>query len=264
MGEDVTNGRLGIETVLAEADALADDLLERTNRRFARQAEPANDEIIAALFGSRASNALRALHALCGRLVDDQVVVIGRSLTEAVLDLLYLRTPTVRKIDGEAVFLRTIDKEELFITSGIISEGKIRGEVLTVPVEEVDRAKALRRRLGLPAEPVYWHGAKGAWAVLEELKAAESDPFRSDTLKSTYEMFKLFSLGTHSSPLLFNVEEGPRGGWPWQLRRGYSSHEALASSAALAIHVLKIWGDAVGWDVADRAGALISRLGAEP
>jgi hypothetical protein len=95
---------------------------------------------------------------------------------------------------------------------------------------------------------------------LEELLAAESDVTRNSTLRTTYEMFKLFSLGTHSSPLLFSVEEAPGGGWPWKLRRGYVSEGTVEACTVLALHVLKIWGDAVGLDVTNRAGALIARL----
>lgn len=86
--------RNDIVEVAIEGKLLADELAEFANERFRSSAEPKNDELIATLVGLSARNGLRALLALSGEGVDDQVGILGRALTERALDLQYLRTAT--------------------------------------------------------------------------------------------------------------------------------------------------------------------------
>ncbi len=103
--------RNDIVEVAVEGKLLADELAEFANERFRRSVEPKNDELIATLIGLSARNGLRALLALSGEGVDDQVGILGRALTERALDLQYLRTATTRKRGSKQTYLRTIDKE---------------------------------------------------------------------------------------------------------------------------------------------------------
>lgn len=260
--------------VAVDARALSDELVEHVNALFRKTSEPRNDELIATLIGLRARNGLRAVIALEAEAIDDQLGIIGRELTEGVIDLQYLRTPTTRRLGKSRTrFLRTFEKEELFLTSMIIAEESVRGKVLTVAPEEVERAKAIREDLG--GSRAYWHCASGTRAVLKEIEDAltqraadESDPVEKsrieaerDTLTNVYHFFKLFSLNTHSSPHhKAYFEEGPGGGWPWTIREQYLADEVLAGCVLMAVQITRMWGLAVGHDVTPKASALVLGL----
>jgi hypothetical protein len=254
------NGRGDIVGVIGEALALVEELSVVADRAFAARPEAENAELVATIFGVRARNALRAMNVLAGEGVDDQVAILGRTLTEAVLDLQYLRTYTVRRVDGQAVPLRTTDKEDLFLTSMIIAENRIRGSVVSVPKEELQRAQDLRKQLRLKPSAPYWHGANTE-RVLQELQASVTGPHEVETLKNAYYVFRLLSLNTHSSPqFAAYFEEAPGGGWPLKVKAHCSSDEILAMCVLLAVHILRMWGDALSHDVSERALQLIMRL----
>lgn len=250
--------------VAADARVMADELAAHVHDRFCATQDPRNDEIIATLIGLRARNGLRAVLALGGEGVDDQLGILGRALTEGVIDLQYLRTATTRQLGkGRTHFLRTIEKEELFLTSGIIAEERIRGQVLTVPPAEVERARALREGLEIGPKPTYWHGARGTKAVLDELREAPLSDVEKETLAGIYHMFTLFSFNTHTSPHhTAYFEEPPAGGWPWRIKDQFLADEVLAGCVLLAIQTIRLWGLAVDHDVTSQASELVGRLSA--
>jgi hypothetical protein len=248
--------------VAAEAISLADELAEHMTTRFKVATEPPHGELISSLVGLRARNTLRAIRLLLDETVDDQVAVLGRTLAEAVIDLEYLRVPTERILGKtRRILLRTTDKEELFLTSNILAEERITGRVASIPPEELERAKALRRHLGLPAGSPYWHAGRGTKSILDELQAVVTGSVERGTLEYTYHFFQMFSLSTHTSPNhACYFDEAVGGGWPWTVRQGFVSDDMVAGSVLLGTHVVRLWGDGVDHDVTPQALDLVRQL----
>ncbi len=250
--------RAEIVAIAAEAMRLADGLASHIDERFRRQPEHRNGELVASLIGL---DALLAMVALADHGVDDQIGILGRSLTERAIDLQYLRTPTTRKVGHRQVFLRTIDKEELFLSALVVTEERIRGEAFSVPASELERAKDLRQQLGITGACIYWHCASGLGKIVEELHAVLTDPVDREALKDLHHMFKLFSLHTHTVPMFAaRFDQASSDGWPWKVKQSHYSDETFAGCVLLAMHVLRLWSLAVEHDITDSAIGLLQRL----
>lgn len=221
-----------------------------------------SDEVfIACLMGMRARSALRAISRLRSHGTDDQIGVIARSLAEALIDWIYLTTPTVRRprAGGNGRLLRTIDKELLFLTSGPAAEKRITGVIRSVPPGELERAHQVREHFGIRVESPYWHGA-GTSQLIKELSEVERTKFEQKALEGTYYFWKLFSQMTHTNPnLSFYLNLKPNS--PTVLLTPRSEASALAQGAFfLCAQMLKRWGDALSLDVAEPLARIIGDL----